>query len=113
MSLTVDNVGGAAVSSSAKRRVPDSDSPSIATPSRISTPPPHADRVHLEVRRNMDSGGSRHSRLSGRASDVSRSSMLDADAVDHALRRELSRQQREGTPGASPHRKRQRINGDR
>ncbi|KIH88687.1 cell division cycle 20-like protein 1, cofactor of APC complex [Sporothrix brasiliensis 5110] len=47
--------------------------------------------------------------------------VLDADAVDHALRRELGRQsyhvppppQREGTPGASPHRKRQRINGDR
>ncbi|OAA64552.1 cell cycle regulatory protein [Niveomyces insectorum RCEF 264] len=46
---------------------------------------------------------------------------LDTEAVDHALRRELSRQsyhvpppaQREGTPGASPHRKRQRINGDR
>ncbi|CAK7208217.1 substrate-specific activator of APC-dependent proteolysis [Sporothrix curviconia] len=46
---------------------------------------------------------------------------LDADAVDHALRRELGRQtyhvpppaSREGTPGASPHRKRQRVNGDR
>ncbi|KAM7223440.1 WD40-repeat-containing domain protein [Rhypophila decipiens] len=38
---------------------------------------------------------------------------LDPDAVDNALRRELGRQQRESTPGQSPHRKRQRINGDR
>lgn len=51
----------------------------------------------------------------------SSASGIDADAVNHALRRELGRQSyhvappvsHESTPGASPHRKRQRINGDR
>jgi cell division cycle 20-like protein 1 (cofactor of APC complex) len=39
---------------------------------------------------------------------------LDADEVDGALLKELQpRQHRQSTPGGSPHRKRQRINGDR
>lgn len=46
-------------------------------------------------------------------SEGSRPHAFDADAVDSALRRELSRPHRESTPSASPHRKRQRINGDR
>jgi len=46
-------------------------------------------------------------------SEGARPSPFDAEAVDSALRRELSRPQRESTPSASPHRKRQRINGDR
>ena len=108
MPLTVDNSG-----SGAKASLPDTQS-TAATPLRIATPPPPAERVYLEAKRNVDSGSSRHSRYSARASDISgRASLLDADAVDHALRREMNRQQREGTPGASPHRKRQRINGDR
>ncbi|KKA28030.1 hypothetical protein TD95_005025, partial [Thielaviopsis punctulata] len=41
---------------------------------------------------------------------------LDPEALDHALMREAQRKARESTPnapGSSPHRKRQRINGDR
>ncbi|KAK0635534.1 WD40-repeat-containing domain protein [Bombardia bombarda] len=56
-----------------------------------------------EARQGLNIGSRRQSRLSS----------LDADAVDSALRREITRQQRESTPGVSPHRKRQRINGDR
>ncbi|KAK3378330.1 WD domain-containing protein [Podospora didyma] len=109
MGLNGDLTAGGGVSAALKRPVPNSESPTIVSPSRISTPPPPSDRLRLEPK-NMDS---RTGRLSSRSSDMGRLSGLDADAVDSALRRELGRQQREGTPGASPHRKRQRINGDR
>lgn len=47
-------------------------------------------------------------------SEGARPNPFDIDAVDSALLREFgSRPQRESTPSASPHRKRQRINGDR
>lgn len=46
-------------------------------------------------------------------SEGSRPSAFDVDAVDGALLREFGRPPRESTPSASPHRKRQRINGDR
>lgn len=89
------------------------DSNSAApSPRRLATPPPPSDRGRLEVRHNVEGGDSRHSRTSVRGTDIGRSP-LDAEAVDAALRREMSRSQREGTPGGSPHRKRQRINGDR
>ncbi|PKS11630.1 hypothetical protein jhhlp_001781 [Lomentospora prolificans] len=82
-----------------------------ATPSRGASPPPQTDRGHLEARHNFESSNQRKSRP--RRSDSARSIQLDADAVDNALLREIHRQQRESTPGVSPHRKRQRLNGDR
>ena len=89
------------LSAALKRHIADSNSPTASTPAtRLSTPPP-PDRTRLEPRQGDSSG--RQNRFSS----------LDPDAVDIALRRELGRQNREGTPGASPHRKRQRINGDR
>ena len=110
MPVDVDpSVGIAALAAPTKRPVEESPSPLPGTPSRISTPPPQTARVHLEARLNVESGSSRVSR---RGSSMARND-LDPDAVDNALRRELNRQQREGTPTASPHRKRQRITGDR
>jgi len=53
-------------------------------------------------------------RHGGRTTDTTKAGgAFDVDAVDSALLREVHRQQRESTPGSSPHRKRQRINGDR
>jgi hypothetical protein len=44
----------------------------------------------------------------------SATALLDSDAVAGALLKELQpKHHRETTPGSSPHRKRQRINGDR
>jgi hypothetical protein len=94
----------AGISSAAKRPISDNHSPAVASPARIATPPPPSERRYSEAR---TSDYSRHGRSSIRTSE------LNTEAVDHALRREINRQQREGTPGSSPHRKRQRINGDR
>lgn len=94
----------AGISSAAKRPISDNHSPAVASPARIATPPPPSERRYSEAR---TSDYSRHGRSSTRTSE------LNPEAVDHALRREIHRQQREGTPGSSPHRKRQRINGDR
>lgn len=82
------------------------------TPGRMATPPPPADRAHLEVKRNSDMGSSRPSKKAARETHAGRAS-LDVDAVDQELCRQSDRSQREPTPGASPSRKRQRINGDR
>ncbi|KAK7425435.1 substrate-specific activator of APC-dependent proteolysis [Neonectria magnoliae] len=87
--------------------------PATAGPVRAATPPPRSDRGRLESRHNLDNGSNRSLRSSARISDTSRASPFDIDAVDHALLRDLQRPQRESTPGSSPHRKRQRINGDR
>ncbi|KAK3325750.1 WD repeat domain-containing protein [Apodospora peruviana] len=104
MGINGDISGAAALSAAMKRPIADSNSPTVSTPAtRLSTPPPPAERIRVEARQGD----------SGRNSRQSRFSSLDADAVDSALRRELSRQQHESTPSASPHRKRQRINGDR
>ncbi|KAM0605371.1 hypothetical protein ACHAP1_004694 [Verticillium nonalfalfae] len=92
--------------------------PTKRSSTRFATPPPPAsagDRGRLEARQNSDranvkAGDMRHAR---RPSDLSRSAALDTSAVDSALLREMHRSQRESTPGASPSRKRQRINGDR
>ncbi len=96
MPPTADNVGS--VASSSKRPVPDADGPAVAASSRAATPPPPSERLHAR-QHNADSAGSAHpySRPSGRTSDIGRSG-VDADA----LRRELHRHQRAGTPGASP-----------
>lgn len=84
----------------------------VHTPRRIATPPPPADRARLEVKRNGDQAISRHPASVARDSEITRGA-LDVDAVDDQLRRAISRSQREATPGGSPSRKRQRINGDR
>ncbi|KAJ9142643.1 WD repeat domain-containing protein [Pleurostoma richardsiae] len=112
MTLETDTMRGPGWSAPSKRPIADSHSPVRASPARLATPPPPSDRGHLEVRQNADSGNARHSRQSMRSSDTGRSG-LDTDAVDQALRREIGRTQRASTPGGSPHRKRQRINGDR
>ncbi|KAH6890016.1 WD40-repeat-containing domain protein [Thelonectria olida] len=80
---------------------------------RSSTPPPRSDRARLESRHNNDAASNRSLRSGARMSDVARASPFDIDAVDHALRREFQAPQRQSTPASSPHRKRQRINGDR
>ncbi|KAL1912420.1 substrate-specific activator of APC-dependent proteolysis [Sporothrix stenoceras] len=79
-------------------------------------------RATARIGSGSGSGSNLDATVTGGRNRSSSTSVLDADAVDHALHRELGRQsyrvpppppQREGTPGASPHRKRQRINGDR
>jgi cell division cycle 20-like protein 1 (cofactor of APC complex) len=80
---------------------------------RTSTPPPPAsERGRLELKSNveMDATGRIRRPLAG---DALQATGLDPTAVDSALMRELQRPHRESTPSASPHRKRQRINGDR
>lgn len=61
----------------------------------------------------MEGGSGRRLRNKMAASEVLRPTELDANAVESALLRELQRPHRESAPGTSPHRKRQRINGDR
>jgi len=98
----------------AKRPSSDLAGPSAPTPARVATPPPPSDRGRLETRQNMEVSAQRQTRQSGRTSDTTKAGgAFDVDAVDSALLREVHRQQRESTPGSSPHRKRQRINGDR
>jgi cell division cycle 20-like protein 1 (cofactor of APC complex) len=99
----VEGTGGT-IASSAKRPISSTQTPVVVNPSRAATPPPPSERRFSEARL---SDYSRNGRTSLRSGD------LNADAVDSALRREINRQQRESTPGSSPHRKRQRINGDR
>lgn len=100
------------LSSSSKRTVRASHSPAVGA--RASTPPPALDRAQLDARYHLDSHGGLRGRNGARLSDASSQHDLDLDAANHALRREvLSRQSRETTPNGSPHRKRQRITGDR
>jgi cell division cycle 20-like protein 1 (cofactor of APC complex) len=103
--------GIAALNSQPAKRAIDESKSHTATP-RSSTPP-RSDRTRLEPRYSLDNGPTRPVRNYGRKSEGARGSHLDMDAVDSALLREFHRPQRESTPGASPHRKRQRINGDR
>lgn len=84
----------------------------VHSPYRIATPPPPSERATLEVKHNVDHGVSRHAVAAPRDNDAGRGA-LDVDAVDDQLRRAISRTQRDATPGGSPSRKRQRINGDR
>lgn len=80
-------------------------------PGRMETPPP-PDRARLEPKNSADIRTLRSSRTSERARGVGRAG-LDVDAVDEELRRQADHSQREPTPGDSPRRKRQRVNGDR
>ncbi|KAH7309426.1 WD40-repeat-containing domain protein [Stachybotrys elegans] len=91
----------------------DNKTPPLNTAGRLGTPPPPLERGRLESRSKMETQSGRRTRATARASDASRTSGLDADGLDHALLREMQRSQRESTPNPSPHRKRQRITGDR
>jgi cell division cycle 20-like protein 1 (cofactor of APC complex) len=106
MGINGDVSGAAGLSAALKRPIEPN---SAASTPRTSTPPPQSERLRLEPRQDS----SRNSRLSSTRPELGRHSAFDADAVDIALRREMSRGNRDSTPGASPHRKRQRINGDR
>ncbi|KAK4657983.1 substrate-specific activator of APC-dependent proteolysis [Podospora pseudocomata] len=103
MGINGDVSNGAALSPTMKRPIQESHSSAAASP-RLSTPPPPGERLKVEP---SHAGSLRNGRSSSRSTDIG------LDAVDHALRREIGRQHRESTPGASPSRKRQRINGDR
>lgn len=80
---------------------------------RMSSPQPPSGRGRLEARHSTESTSTRRVRSRNRNSDSTKTQRFDTDAADHAFMRELQRPNRESTPGASPHRKRQRINGDR
>ncbi|KAK2612923.1 substrate-specific activator of APC-dependent proteolysis [Conoideocrella luteorostrata] len=81
-------------------------------PSRIATPPPPAERGRQESKHDTEGGNTRRIGSRMTTSHVSRAMALDADAVNNALR-DLQRPPRESALSVSPHRKRQRINGDR
>lgn len=99
---------GAKLSAPLKRPI-ETTTPGALTPARTSTPPPQADRSRFETR----PGASERNGRMGARTELPRHSSLDTDALDSALRREITRPHRDSTPGASPSRKRQRINGDR
>ncbi|KAK0754926.1 WD40-repeat-containing domain protein [Schizothecium vesticola] len=99
---------GPKLSAPLKRPI-ETSTPGALTPARTSTPPPQAERSRFETR----PGASERNGRMGARSELPRHSSLDTDALDSALRREISRPHRDSTPGASPSRKRQRINGDR
>lgn len=99
---------GAKLSAPLKRPI-ETTTPGALTPARTSTPPPQTERSRFEAR----PGASERNGRMGARSELPRHSSLDTDALDSALRREITRPHRDSTPGASPSRKRQRINGDR
>lgn len=93
-----------------KRSVHETNSPAGRTPARLSTPPPPSERERLQARLNGDNAGS--SRHSGSRREGSNG--FDPEVLSRALSRELSGDRRDSSAsGASPSRKRQRINGDR
>ncbi|KAJ1329197.1 cell division cycle 20-like protein 1 [Microdochium nivale] len=91
------------------------DSPAARTPARMSTPPPPSERGRLQAKLGFENGSakSRPMRHMTRLSEGGPGSTIDAEALSRALSRELTGDRRDSTPGASPSRKRQRINGDR
>lgn len=111
MAALPEAAGMAALNHQSAKRAIDESKSHTAT-SRSSTPP-RSDRARLEPRHSHDNAPNRALRSNARKSEGARASPFDIDAVDSALLREFQRPQRESTPGASPHRKRQRINGDR
>ncbi len=96
-----------------KRSVDETDSPATRTPSRLATPPPPLDRGRLQASRNGENASFRSARSSGRVSDITGGRGIDPDALSRALSGNFAADRRDSTPGASPSRKRQRINGDR
>ncbi|KAI0016725.1 WD domain-containing protein [Xylariomycetidae sp. FL0641] len=104
----------AAAGHPSKRSAPGTASPAARTPSRIGTPPPPSDRGRLQARQNVDNGFlPKSSRHSGRSTDRPTSAAFDPEILSRALSRELSADRRDSAPGASPSRKRPRLNGDR
>ncbi|KAG6004905.1 hypothetical protein E4U21_000632 [Claviceps maximensis] len=91
----------------------DEETASKSEPGRILTPPPPHNRSQLESKYGHGSAHVRRQRNRMSAQDEPQVTGLDPNAVESALLRELQRPHRESTPSASPHRKRQRINGDR
>ncbi|KAG9250370.1 quinon protein alcohol dehydrogenase-like superfamily [Emericellopsis atlantica] len=76
---------------------------------RLATPPPPTERGRLvDSKHNIEANSQRRTR-----STISVQEELRGGSIDHALLREMGRPHRESTPSASPHHKRQRINGDR
>lgn len=73
----------------------------------------HSGRGRLEARSSVDASSARRIRNVLGNQDSTRTARFDTDSIDSALAREMHRPHRESTPGASPRRKRQRINGDR
>lgn len=85
------------------------EDPETAAVRRLATPPPPSERGRVtDSKHNIEANSHRRTR-----SNVSAHEELRRGGIDHALLRELGRPHRESTPSASPHRKRQRINGDR
>lgn len=84
-------------------------SPSVASAQASS--PLQGGRRRLEAR-SAGHASTRRIR-NGMGQDSTRTARFDTDVIDSALAREMHRPHRESTPGASPRRKRQRINGDR
>lgn len=75
--------------------------------------PLHGGRGRLEARSSVDTTSARRIRNGLGNRDSTRTARFDTESIDTALAREMHRPHRESTPGASPRRKRQRINGDR
>lgn len=82
---------------------------------RAATPPtrPTADKFGFEPKDDAFNDHLRDLRNGVLAEESSRATELDTDAIDSALMRELHRSQVDSANGASPHRKRQRVQGDR
>lgn len=99
--------------SSSKRAMTEESDAADSRTVRISTPPPAPERVRLDARQIAETNPNRRLRQSARHSDGPRNEPADSEPFESSLFRELHRPQRESTPSASPHRKRQRINGDR
>ncbi|KAI1395639.1 WD domain-containing protein [Hypoxylon fuscum] len=111
MTIQSESARAAPAPAPLKRQAHDSASPAVRTPSRIATPPPPSDRGRLQVMNNVESGNSRSGRHGGRRGSIAAG--INPEDLSRALSRELSTDRRDSTPGASPSRKRQRINGDR
>ncbi|KAI0472173.1 WD domain-containing protein [Xylariaceae sp. FL0804] len=115
MTLQAESAAAVGMPQPSKRPANDTTNPAVRTPSRA-TPPPPSDRGRLQARghnlenHNRLSKGARHS---GRFMERASSGGVDPESLSRALSREFSADRRDSTPGASPSRKRQRINGDR
>ena len=73
------------------------------------TPAPPSERGRMaDSKHNIEANSHRSTR-----SSIGVNEEMRGGSIDHALLREMGRPHRESTPSASPHRKRQRINGDR
>ncbi|KAJ6784878.1 hypothetical protein PWT90_00898 [Aphanocladium album] len=86
-------------------------SPSVGSAQASS--PLQGGRGRLEARSSTDAPSARRLRNGLANRDSTRTARFETDSIDSALVREMHRPHRESTPGASPRRKRQRINGDR